>query len=143
MAVKRRACSKCGKNRAEKFYVSTRGRVCSFCRKRRTRVASRDVRLQETYGITEDDYQRLLQAGGGLCWICLGKRPGNLDVDHDHKLEKAGVPPRETVRGLLCRRCNRRLLPSVRDQIEILENAIAYLRSDLAQQLLSTSDTDR
>ena len=144
MSVKRRACTKCGKNRATKFYVSDRGRVCSFCRRRRTQHASRDVRLMESYGITEADYQALLQAQGGVCAICQGKRPGNLDVDHDHALEKAGLPPRECVRGLLCKRCNRRLLPAAGDSISRLFCAIEYLRDRRhgTQMILSTRDAD-
>lgn len=128
-------CSKCGKNRHPKFYVSDRGRVCSFCRRTRTRVQSREQRLLEKCGITLDEYAALLKLQKGRCAICKGQRPYNLDIDHDHRLEKlllaSGVTPalafRLSIRGLLCKQCNRRLLTSVRDSIQTLRYAIAYL----------------
>jgi hypothetical protein len=137
--MKRRPCAKCGRNRAEKFYVSPRGRVCSTCRKRRTQHASRDVRLQEAYGITQQDYDAILAIQDGVCAICQGRRRGNLDVDHDHALEKLGVPPRDCVRGLLCRRCNRRLLPAATDKVANLYRAIDYLTFPPAQAVLSAT----
>jgi hypothetical protein len=124
----RRPCAKCGTNRHIKFYVSERGRVCSFCRKKRTVLASRDVRLQETYGITEAEYQQLLAAQGGACAICRGTRRENLDVDHCHRTS--------LIRGLLCRRCNRRLLPASQDKPERLRAAIEYLNQPPAPTVL-------
>ena len=126
MPVKRRPCSKCGKNRAEKFYTSTRGRVCSTCRRSSARAGARDARLQATYGITQAEYEQRLAKQGGKCAICGGTRRTNLDVDHDHAKERAGIPTRDTIRGLLCRRCNK-LLASVRDKPEVLRAAAEYL----------------
>lgn len=136
MAEKRRQCKKCLRNRAERFFVSARGHTCSSCRRRRVQHAGRDVRLLEAYGITLQDYQDLLDAQDGRCAICRGVRPGNLDVDHDHALEKLGIPKRQTVRGLCCKRCNRRLLPSALDSIEVLEAAIRYLTNPPARKVL-------
>lgn len=60
---------------------------------------TRDAYLRRTYGITEDDFNKMLERQGGACAIC-GKRQRyqNLAVDHDHV---TGL-----VRGLLCKRCN-------------------------------------
>ncbi len=63
--------------------------------------------------------------------MCHGLRPYRLHVDHDHAI----VDPREAVRGLLCRRCNK-LLRDVNDDISLLENAIRYLQSHRAQSVL-------
>ena len=51
-----------------------------------------DLRLQKTYNITLDDYNKLLAAGDGKCWICQFP-PGTrrLHVDHDHGYKKAGI----------------------------------------------------
>ena len=136
-AEKRRPCKKCGRNRAERFFTGPRGHTCKSCRKRRVQLAGRDVRLMENYGITLEEYDALFDAQGGRCAICQGKRSGNLDVDHDHKLEKAGLPKRETVRGLLCRRCNRRLLPAATDNTTVLEWAIRYLDEPPARRVLT------
>lgn len=131
--MKRRPCKRCGRNRQERFFVSPKGRVCSTCRKRRTKHASRDVRLQETYNISQAEYDAMFKAQGGRCAICKGTRPGNLDVDHDHKHDG---PVRDSVRGLTCRRCNRRLLPACLDRVDILENAIEYLTNWPSKRVL-------
>jgi hypothetical protein len=116
----RRPCSKCGKRRAERFFLSHRGRVCQTCRRRRTSGTSRAVRLLQTYGITADDHRQMLAGQDGQCAIC-GRAPRyNLDVDHCHK---TGL-----VRGLLCKLCNRRLLPAAGDSTRILLAAISYLQ---------------
>lgn len=89
----------------------------------------------ETYGITEDEYAILLARFDGRCWVCKGKRPYNLDVDHDHVVEKnllaLGWSPqaaaRASIRGLGCKVCNRRLLPSCHDDVTLLHAAIEYL----------------
>lgn len=128
MAVRRRRCKRCGRNRAERFFTSERGTVCTDCQRRARQTASRNSRLQETYGITEAEYQRLFEAQGGRCAICGGKRRTKLDVDHCHATGK--------VRGLLCRRCNRRLLPASQDRIEVLEAAIKYLLSPPAVEVI-------
>lgn len=59
----------------------------------------RNVRYIAKFGITLDDYNRMLIQQNGLCAICLNPpKRFNLAVDHDHK---TGL-----VRGLLCYRCN-------------------------------------
>lgn len=100
--------------------------------------------MRATYGITLEEWQHLLLQQGGVCAICKGKRT-QYDVDHDHKLEKllldSGIEPttaaRMSVRGLLCKRCNRRLLPAATDKTSVLESAIQYLDSPPAQALLT------
>lgn len=146
--MKRRECAKCGRNRAEKFYTSARGRVCESCRKERSRTAARGQRLLETYGITLGEYDEILDVQGNKCAICGRKPKYNLDIDHDHQAEKvfagAGMDPvmarRMTVRGLLCKLCNRRLLPAVRDRVEPLAAAISYLQCPPAYPILETDE---
>lgn len=129
-----RTCTKCKRNRAERFF-KPRGRVCSTCLRKRVSTGTRAQRVEETYGLTLEQYDELLAAQDGKCAICRGTRSYNLDIDHDHALERAlidqGVPkPLATfmsLRGLLCKQCNRRILRSVRDSVEILQSAIEYL----------------
>lgn len=66
----------------------------------------------------------------GLCAICRQARTYKLNVDHDHKLDG-----RESVRGLLCRRCNK-VLAICHDTPEILAAAAAYLLNPPAQEVL-------
>ncbi|MEU5957577.1 endonuclease VII domain-containing protein [Streptomyces sp. NPDC047525] len=123
-----RECTKCGKNRAERFYTP-RGKVCSSCRKASRRQASRNARIQATYGLTSEEYQRLLEAQGGRCAICRETRKTNLAVDHCHTTE--------AVRGLLCARCNGQLLArGARDRPEVLRRAAEYLEDYPAWKVL-------
>lgn len=78
------------------------------------------------YGVTMDDFHRMLAEQDSRCAICRRpetiKRkdgvPHGLAIDHDHE---TGV-----VRGLLCRSCNT-ALGLVRDSPKILMTMIAYL----------------
>lgn len=113
-----RQCSRCGKKRQLRFFKEA-GRICLPCQKQGTARTSKARRLQETYGISHEEYDELLAAQGGTCAIC-GRTPRyNLDVDHDHR---TGL-----IRGLLCKMCNRHLLPSVRDDPDVLDAAAHYL----------------
>src|SRR5579863_5657810 len=53
-------------------------------------------RLKQFYGISRDDFDRMVIEQAGRCKLCLKIR--ELGVDHNHKTEK--------VRGLLCKPCN-------------------------------------
>ena len=87
----------------------------------RARYIARKSKLAK-YGITPEDYDRMLEEQGGGCAIC-GKTPEeegkNLGVDHCHS---TGI-----VRGLLCRGCNQGL-GHYRDRADWLDKASAYLR---------------
>jgi hypothetical protein len=130
---KRRRCSKCEVNRDVKFFVSDRGRVCKFCRRKNTRKNSRNTRLVNTYGITQEDYEWMIEQQGGVCYGCLGHRKV-FDVDHDHKLEKAGVPIRHTVRGGLCRSDNK-ILAMAGDDPARLRRLADYLEKGVVWPL--------
>ena len=74
--------------------------------------------LKYSYGITEADYQNMLQTQGGGCGICDSKTPHlkghtHLLVDHNHQTNR--------VRGLLCNRCNIKLDWALRNQERIAQ----------------------
>jgi Autographiviridae endonuclease VII len=75
-----------------------------------------------SYGLTEEDYDRLLKIQNGVCAICHKPETHNrskvLSIDHCHKTNK--------VRGLLCHRCNAGL-GQFYDDTEIMKSAINYL----------------
>jgi ribosomal protein L34E len=63
----------------------------------------RRARLKYRYGITAEQYDKLLVSQNGKCAICGTITPGvarqrNFTVDHNHTTSN--------VRGLLCYRCN-------------------------------------
>ncbi len=98
-----------------RYYIRTR---------EHQRNRSRYYRIQVMFGITEEDYQRLLKEQNGVCKICgrpeaISRNgiPRHLSVDHDHETH--------VVRGLLCSRCNI-ALGSFLEDIS-LKSAIAYL----------------
>ena len=78
------------------WYDANRGKALNLERERAWR---------KLYGITGDDYARMLAEQGGGCAICGAKSPGKraryFAVDHCHVTG--------TVRGLLCIKCNWRL----------------------------------
>ncbi len=85
-------------------------------------MTDRDRYLLDRYGITQLDFERILAAQGGGCGICGAKRRKNAPhqhVDHDHKTG--------AIRGILCKRCNERLLPAALDKVKVLRAAAEYL----------------
>lgn len=143
MTVKRRPCERCQINRAERFYVSERGRVCAKCRSGAQKRAAKTAMLRNTYNITYDEWEAIIAAQGGGCPI-EHKRHKVMDVDHDHALERdliaAGVDPmeakRRSVRGVLTRRVNRRVLPGLVDDPERALRVAAYLTFPPARKIL-------
>ena len=76
--------------------------------------------LQRHYGISLEEYDRLLTQQNGGCAICHEGKPRRRHaVDHNHKTGK--------VRGLLCGSCNR-ALGYFKDSPELLASAITYLK---------------
>jgi hypothetical protein len=72
-------------------------------------------------GVTDEDYERMLEAQGGHCALCPSTpKTKRLHVDHNHRTG--------TVRGLLCFRCNRGL-PTYATS-EWLRNAYGYVLRD-------------
>lgn len=88
-------------------------------------------RWKRVFGLSVEDYDRMLREQGGVCSICGGKQdinkktgqPRNLGVDHCHTTKK--------VRGLLCVNCNRGL-GYFSDDIDRMRAAIAYLKKHSA-----------
>ena len=91
--------------------------------------------VQRTYGISADEYNAILAAQGGRCYICQRRtHTKRLAVDHDHATGE--------VRGLLCadseRGCNHAILGNIRD-VEMARRIVAYLESPPARRVLGAS----
>lgn len=90
---------------------------------RRNPETRKSAILKYEFGITIDDYYKLLELQNGGCAICGNQQTRKgvkyLAVDHDHA---SG-----TIRGLLCDRCNRGL-GFFKDSPELLNRASAYLQ---------------
>lgn len=77
----------------------------------------RDAIIRRQYGITQSDFNNLVDSQDGLCGIC-GDALGKVNIDHDHESGE--------VRGLLCTGCNTGL-GHLGDSINGVEKALHYL----------------
>jgi hypothetical protein len=88
-------------------------------------------KLKRLYGLTVKQYYLMLEKQGGCCAICQSRVPCTrrhknrgtemFFIDHDHATG--------AVRGLLCNCCNR-ALGYLRDDPNLVERAMAYLRGE-------------
>lgn len=137
-------CPKCSKSKPNKEFHKNKSKqdgLASYCKtcnanrqlkwKEKNREKStnnqRRYALKRIYGITEEQYNELLQKQGGCCAVC--RRPAEhfhrrLAVDHDHKTLR--------IRGLLCLNCNRVIVGRLRgpEGSLLLANASEYLKQD-------------
>ena len=84
------------------------------------KLRQRAGHLMRKFGMTIEEYDAMLEAQGGGCFIC-GRPPRediSLHVDHDHLTGK--------VRGILCFRCNNALADFGEDP-DILRKAASYV----------------
>jgi Recombination endonuclease VII len=89
------------------------------------RPVAADVRRRsrlKAYGLSQEDYDRLLAEQDGKCAICRNDKingfGSRLAVDHDAETGK--------VRGILCGNCNRGI-GALKHDVKILRAAIEYL----------------
>lgn len=75
------------------------GRQLKYASEECKKIANRDAWLRKTYGISLEEYDKILEYQGGRCAICRrAPKPGEaFHVDHEHKGGPSGP-----VRGLLC-----------------------------------------
>jgi hypothetical protein len=94
--------------------------------KNRARVRAGAARRRlASFGLTPEQFSRMVAAQGGKCAICREAPKGSLHIDHDHATGE--------VRSLLCGSCNRGL-GMFRDRPMVLREAALYVErhADLA-----------
>jgi hypothetical protein len=102
------------------------------------RLAAKEKRVEETYGITPEQYDALYWAQDMQCYICqraTGTGRKRLSVDHDHACCNGPISCGRCVRGLLCSPCNK-LLGHLRDQLDAAWRITDYLTNPPAKQVL-------
>ena len=109
---------------------SGRAAYCTSCHTEKSKQSrdrlhggSRAYHLERRYGITEAEYDEMVEAQGGFCALC-GERPAQ-HVDHDHMTGR--------VRGVLCFCCNQGL-GNFRDRADVMRAAIDYLQATTWQR---------
>jgi hypothetical protein len=109
-----------GKNR-EKINEARRQKLASDPEFRAKECARQlEQRRKSTYGLTTDDYNRMLARQHGACAICKRKSSKTLCIDHCHATRQ--------VRALLCNGCNIGL-GHFGDDPSLLRAAAAYLEA--------------
>lgn len=139
-----RVCTKCGVDKPLTAFATRQthrpGKPVSQCmdckvaynreyrqaNKSRVYEIERKSKLKKAYGVSVEDYDRMLKEQGGGCAICSATVPGErtkyFTVDHCHATGK--------VRGLLCVKCNRGL-GLFNDHVQRLQNAAEYLKRSM------------
>ena len=94
-----------------------------------TKKRDREYTLRRYWGMTTDEFEKLMIKHNRKCGICGKKERSSakkpLVIDHDHKTG--------AIRGLLCDNCNRGI-GLLQDSKKLLQNAIAYLDQVLEAQ---------
>lgn len=94
---------------------------CKLCRSEQKKKQYK-CRLAGKYGITIQDYNKMLIEQNGRCAICSSEDPkgrgSNFHIDHNHATHK--------VRALLCANCNTGIGLFLED-VGIMRRAISYL----------------
>jgi hypothetical protein len=87
-------------------------------------------RIKYAYGLSREQFEKMLASQGGVCAICRtdtpGGRSGKWVVDHDHQCCPGTRSCGICVRGLLCNACNHGL-GHFADRAEVLRRAAAYV----------------
>jgi hypothetical protein len=106
-----------------------RGKMCQACK-----PWAGYAKSLRRFALTPADYVAILQAQGGVCYICYEPPRGQrLSIDHDHALPEG----RAAVRGLLCRDCNYSRLPRFGEDVAMLQRAISYLTAPPARSVIA------
>ena len=128
--LKTATCARCGPNTTV-LYSEQNGQGSWKCP-----TSAKFSRILTKYGLSEDDYWEIFDHQGGLCAIC-NELMDVVSVDHLHvdgdRWTSCG---KENVRGLLCTGCNTGI-GKLKDSIERLKSAIAYLQDPPAQKVLN------
>lgn len=115
-------CKDCRNANYKKYRKTDAGKKARRkSRSKRTEQSERKWGLKYRYGITFEQHKQVYIKQNGCCAICnISVKYSEIQTDHDHKTGK--------IRGLLCRCCNTGI-GFLKDNIEIMQNAIKYLKN--------------
>lgn len=89
------------------------------------KLIGRKSSLKRKFGLTLEDYDRMLAEQNGHCALCPStvgnSRRRNLHIDHDHETNE--------VRRLLCSRCNT-AIGLLEEDVGLLSRMVAYLQTE-------------
>jgi hypothetical protein len=92
--------------------------------------------LKKLYGITPEQYERMLEDQNHRCAICQEpeKQSRRLAVDHDHSTGK--------VRSLLCQSCNT-AIGKLKDDPELIRRAAEYVERHSSERARDATSSFR
>lgn len=122
-------CLRCHKTQPLTDFHVNNGRAdgrqvwCKSC----SSVAGKVQHKRYCYGLEPGMFDELLAAQGGACAVCRTTEPGERGwhVDHDHSCCPEAKTCGKCLRGVLCARCNLRVIPVLEG--DLLEPGLAYL----------------
>jgi len=109
----------------QNWYIKNREKVLEK-QKNKSKSKIKDLSLKSRYGISLNDFNRLLKKQNSKCKICRLKEVAkatqnkikSLSIDHNHTTGK--------IRGLLCQNCNAGI-GLFKENINLLKKVINYL----------------
>lgn len=138
---KYRKCAVCKQYKLRKYYYNCSAKLdgisyrCKYCddlaramwaknNPEKARESSKFRSIKNRFGLTKEQYNKMLVKQNYKCKICLTDNPKTYNnisfcIDHCHKTNK--------VRSLLCSRCNR-CLGFLKEDIQLLKNMIQYIK---------------
>ena len=114
-------CKECRKNNYQENKEEISKKAKEFYRNNKHIKRNNDLKTK--FGITLDQYNKMLENQNDICAICGGNNDYiSLAVDHNHETGK--------IRGLLCGSCNG-MLGLAKDNLLILIKGVKYLKGEI------------
>lgn len=107
------------------------------------REQQRGYGLKHRFGITVEQWERLLEEQDGKCYLCNEQMAGSPHLDHDHSCCPGKRSCESCIRGLACQKCNQGIgqfgddPDRMRRVADNLEKANRKLREKLSESAIN------
>jgi len=111
------------------YYLANKEKSKTYQKDRRKARRKDILARQKEYvhrGLDEQSFLQAVESQNNACAICLEPFTETPQVDHDHRCCGDVHSCEKCRRGLLCKHCNRSI-GGLKDSVEVLQRAVAYL----------------